>query len=89
MDNNYAFAWSPRFGITRMIRGRVALLRNAARTSAPNFGYKDENNKELTNSGGRTEDGFGFRVSGEIGFGFPPPGLILSGVSPRDFARLP
>lgn len=24
MDNNYAFAWSPRFGITRMIGERVA-----------------------------------------------------------------
>lgn len=63
MDNNYAFAWSPRFGITRMIGERVALFANAARTSAPNFGYKDENNKELTNSWRTDQMEFGFRVS--------------------------
>lgn len=34
LDNNYAFAWSPRFGITRMFGERVALFANAARTSA-------------------------------------------------------
>lgn len=30
LDNNYAFAWSPRFGITRMFGERVALFANAA-----------------------------------------------------------
>lgn len=31
-----------------MFGERVALFANAARTSAPNFGYLDENGKELT-----------------------------------------
>ncbi|MFR1412404.1 MAG: hypothetical protein ACLSUW_08980 [Akkermansia sp.] len=46
-----------------MIGERVALFANAARTSAPNFGYKDENNKELTNSWRTDQMEFGFRVS--------------------------
>ena len=33
-----------------MFGERVALFANAARTSAPNFGYLDENGKELTDS---------------------------------------
>lgn len=63
LDNNYAFAWSPRFGITRMFGERVALFANAARTSAPNFGYLDENGKELTDSWRTDQMEFGFRVS--------------------------
>ena len=63
LDNNYAFAWSPRFGITRMFDERVALFANAARTSAPNFGYLDENGKELTDSWRTDQMEFGFRVS--------------------------
>ena len=79
LDNNYAFAWSPRFGITRMFGERVALFANAARTSAPNFGYLDENGKELTDSW-RT-DQMEIRGSGSarlIRCGFPLPGLTSS-----------
>lgn len=63
MDNNYAFAWSPRFGLTRMFGERIALFANASRTSAPNFGYEDENGKELTNSWKTEQMEFGFRAS--------------------------
>lgn len=63
LDNNYAFSWSPRFGLTRMFGERVALFANAARTSAPNFGSRDENDKEFTNSWRTDQVEFGVRVS--------------------------
>ena len=46
-----------------MFGERVALFANAARTSAPNFGYLDENGKELTDSWRTDQMEFGFRVS--------------------------
>lgn len=63
LDNTYGFSWSPRFGVTRMFGERVALFANASRTSAPNFGYRDENDKEFTNSWTTDQMEFGFRVS--------------------------
>lgn len=63
LDNNYAFSWSPRFGLTRMFGERVALFANAARTSAPNFGSRDEDDKEFTNSWRTDQVEFGVRVS--------------------------
>ncbi len=50
LNNNYAFSWSPRLGITRKIGDHVVLFGNASRTDTPNFGYEDENGKEFTNS---------------------------------------
>ncbi len=50
LDNNYAFSWSPRLGITGKIGEHVVLFGNASRTDTPNFGYEDENGKEFTNS---------------------------------------
>lgn len=62
-EGNSAFKVSPRTGISRYLGDQVVLFGNVAQTTAPNFGYKGENNRELTNSWTARQYETGIRVN--------------------------
>lgn len=57
------FAVSPRLGITYLWTPSVILFTNGTQTQAPNFGYRGEDNQELTNRWEATQYEGGVRVS--------------------------
>lgn len=49
-EGHCSFKASPRAGISRYLGKHVVLFGNVSQTEAPNFGYKDADNREMTNS---------------------------------------
>lgn len=48
-EGHSAFEISPRAGVSRYLGKKVVLFGNVSQSEAPNFGYKDAGNRELTN----------------------------------------
>ncbi len=61
--NNRATSFSPRGGFTFLLRDDLILFGNLSRTAAPNFGYLEGPDSELTSSWRATQYEGGLRVS--------------------------
>ncbi len=62
-EGNTGFAVSPRAGLSKAITDRIVWFGNLSRTEAPNFNYKDADDKEMTSSWVANQYESGIRVN--------------------------